>query len=209
MPSYVSYIDNDPNSKVELSWRPGFNGLKLTWKDFLIKHNGRLIGEEEDALEALRDGKEYKLPDGSTLGVRIRAGFQPVLQVTHNGKPLAAATSSGFSRVRQARNLLFLLGGFNVIFPLLQSGLSADIFVLGYGLALLACAMLCNRLPFVSLLAGAGLVAMNAVLLLLFALPSGANPVVAVLANGYILYLLYRGIFEARTSRPQAVDVSV
>ncbi|MEZ4467500.1 MAG: hypothetical protein R3F43_24415 [bacterium] len=49
--------------------------------------DGRPLGVIPDS-KALKAGSDFALPDGSTLTVKLKTGFQTELQVMRDGKPL-------------------------------------------------------------------------------------------------------------------------
>jgi hypothetical protein len=212
MPKQTYFVDGDPNSKLELSWKPGFNGLKVAWKQFTIAYNGAIVGVEENGLATLFEGKDYLLPDGSKLNIKLKQELSPTLFLTRNGVPLAGSAGDPGQSINSGRLVLIILGVANIIYGLLLNTGQGDIFSVLYAISLLGCGLLVNRVPLLGLAIGFTLYLADSVLFFVLSSLNGGNPMLALFSRLFILYFLGRGLLAAwKTSKisksPKPADV--
>src|SRR5690348_6213956 len=100
-----AFKEGEPK-RLELSW--GRRG-----QDFTIRLDGSEIATLPNKKE-LSDGRNFPLPDGSTLRVRLTKFWgSDELQVLRNDQPLPGSASHPATRVRDASTALFLVSGFS------------------------------------------------------------------------------------------------
>lgn len=93
---------------LEFNWGVG-------WKDFTIKQDGDVIGTIDNK-EALREGREVTLKDGSRLYVRLNVGIMDSgFEILRDGKPLEGTSADPSSRIRSCFGLLILLAIFDIL----------------------------------------------------------------------------------------------
>lgn len=95
--------------RLELSWG-------MFWKNFQITLDGQQVGTVEGGQKALKEGAEFRLPDGSTLHVQlVQSAMNVELRVLRNGAPLPGSASDPAQRVKSAAYLLYFLAGLNTL----------------------------------------------------------------------------------------------
>jgi hypothetical protein len=112
---------------LEISW-------KGMWKEISVKVNGSEIGTMKDQKE-LQEGKEFKLPGGGTLSVKlVKKLFAPELQILKNGEPLAGSDSDPKQKLKIAYGVIFFIAGLNIVLGLIAELGQVDILLeLGIG----------------------------------------------------------------------------
>ena len=186
MPKQTFTLEKGSNSKIELSWKPGFDGLKLAWKDFVISFDGKVIGKGANALAVLFNGRDYKLPDGSSVNVKLRQELSPTFYLTRNNKRLVP--SGGDQTVIGARLLLLIMGGTSILFMLTANGNVNGISIIMAPLFLVS-GLFARKNPFAGLLIGSFLVLIDSLFYIFFGIPTTTFIVIRVL----IMYFLIRG----------------
>ena len=102
-------MEKDGPKRLEMSWG-GF------WKDFTVKLDGVAVLTANGSSE-LKAGRSARLPDGSTLEVRLETGFgKNGLAVTRNGQPLPGSSTDPESLVKVAGAVVYVLAGLNFLF---------------------------------------------------------------------------------------------
>lgn len=95
-------------SHVEVQWR----GM---WKDFTVRVDGREIGRADGQAE-LKQGRQWTLPDGSTLAIVLEVGFAGGgLKLSRNGVPLPGSPDDPKTALKSGAGVLFLIAGLNVV----------------------------------------------------------------------------------------------
>lgn len=93
---------------LEFSWDIG-------WKDFTIRQDGDILGTIENK-EALKQGREVTLKDGSRLYVRLNLGIMDSgLEILKDGKPLEGSNADPVSRIKSCFGLLILLSVLDIL----------------------------------------------------------------------------------------------
>lgn len=106
--------------RLEVSW-------KAMWKDFTVKVDDRVVGTVSDPKQ-LREGKQFKLKDGSKLSVRLRNKFSGVdLEILRDGQPLPGTSADPAARHRNAYGVVFFIAVLNTLL-----GMSAVLFQLPF-----------------------------------------------------------------------------
>ena len=167
------------------------------WKNFKVTFDDKLIGEASSQQE-LSSGKTFKLPDGSSLEVKLNTnlGFAPTLNVSRNGKPLPGSQGDPLQNISTARWLLFLLGGINVVFGFVYT--EGRLYSLSYGALLLVLGFLTPKYAKITLLLGILALLVDAALVVVFSVQtSTVNPTFFII-RFLLLYFLYRGFAAAR-----------
>lgn len=192
MPKQTFLVEKGSKSTIELNWKPGFNGLKLAWKDFAISYNGKIIGKEDNALAVLFNGKDYKLPDGSNVNVKLRQELSPTFYLIRNNKRLLP--SGGDQNINSARSLLLIMGAASILFTLIAGG---NVNVNGISLIIasliLTSGLFARKYPLAGLLVGSLLVIIDSLFYIFSGLPSTTFFVIRIL----IIYFLIRGTVVA------------
>lgn len=95
--------------RLELSW--GFS-----WKNFQVTLDGQQVGTVTGGQKELKEGVEFRLPDGSMLHLQlVQSAMNVELRVLRNGVPLPGSASDPAQRVKNAAYLLYFLAGLNTL----------------------------------------------------------------------------------------------
>jgi hypothetical protein len=113
-------LESGGPKRLELSWG-------LSWKNFRVTLDGKLVGTVEGGQDELKTGVEFRLPDGSALNIRLNKGLMNVaLEVLRDGQPLPGSSSDPEQRVRSAAHLLYFLAGLNTVLGVLALALDSE-----------------------------------------------------------------------------------
>lgn len=113
MPKQNFSLDAGGPKSLQLSWKGAF-------KDFEISLNGASIGKVEGGMEALREGREFALPDGRILQVKFEQQFMAGgLRVNMDGKPVPGSEGDPLTKVRGAAGFLIFIAIINLLFGVL------------------------------------------------------------------------------------------
>lgn len=115
MPSQTFALEQGGPKRLEISW-------KAFWKEITIRMDGSLVGVIPGQKE-LREGQQFRLPDGSDLHIQLIQGLTSELRVLRDGKPLPGSGSDPRIRLRQAYGVLYFVGGISLLV-----GLAASLF---------------------------------------------------------------------------------
>ncbi len=106
-----SIAEGEP-PRLELSWR----GI---WKDIDVRLDGRTLGTIPDQ-RSLKQGREFSMPDGSTLRVQLKTGFGSAeLLVLRNGHPLPGSGSDPAVKLKLAAGVVWFIAGLNILLGLI------------------------------------------------------------------------------------------
>ena len=198
----------EPNGprRLEISWG-------MFWKNIII----RLDGKELDTFAGqneFRQGKEYKLDDGSVLSIRlVNSLMGQDMQVTRNGKPLPGTMQDPATRIRSSFVLLYFVGGWKILFGILGLAMNGvdfnvvsrnfiDIFV---GLVFILLATLVRRRSMIALIAGIALFAGDALYTAYTLYQTGQQQnVFSLLIQAFLIYYLYQGVGAIKKEREEA-----
>lgn len=123
-----SLAEGQPPS-VEITWR----GI---WKEITVTLNGQVLGTVPNQ-KALKEGRDFPLPDGGTLRVQLKIGFASAeLQVLRNGHPLPGSGSDPAQRVKVAAGVVWFIAALNIVLGLVVIFLNIELLArLGIGWA--------------------------------------------------------------------------
>lgn len=107
MPKLHFAMERGGPKRLEVSWKMG-------WKEFRIRVDGAEVGSAANKDE-LREGREFGLPDGSRLHVRLAKQ----LTLLRNGKPLPGSTTDPVAILNLCCGIIFFVGGASLVVGLL------------------------------------------------------------------------------------------
>jgi hypothetical protein len=202
VPKQTFTLKDGSNAKIEVSWRPGMKGLNVAWRDFTVSYNGQVVGKEDDGLTALKQPQEYKLPDGSKLQAQIRNPMMPTLYLTRNGEPVSGSAGDPVQSVKNGRVLLFIFGGINIVFGLIDVSPSTQTAAFIFGGLLIAFGLVSMRFALIGLALGLLLFLIDSGLALAsFGSGFGGTAVSFIFVRLFVLYILYTGVMAAWNAR--------
>lgn len=129
--------------RLELTWESSFKNLRVTL-------DGKLVGTAKGGQGELKEGVEFRLPDGSDLRVQLDDGPLIVeLEVLRNGRPLPGSPSDPKQVAQNTSYLLYGLAGLYVLLGVVALELeSAFLQDLGMGINSIALGPLIAALGF-------------------------------------------------------------
>ena len=108
MPSQKFALEQGGNKRLEISWK----GL---WKSITSRMDYLLFGVIPNQKE-LREGREFKLLDGTALHIQLVQGLaSSELRVLRDGAPLPGTGSDPRMRLKQAYGVLYFIGALNLL----------------------------------------------------------------------------------------------
>lgn len=121
------------------------------WKNVEVRFDGALLGEPIPTFKALKEGREYRLPDGRALSVRFRQqvfGAQG-LEVLVEGRPLPGSDFDPRQRLKLATGILWFVAGLSALLGVLGMA-GVDFFAsLGFGWPSLVAGVVLGALAYV------------------------------------------------------------
>jgi hypothetical protein len=199
-----AFETNGPR-RLEISWG-------MFWKNIII----RLDGKELDTFATqneFRQGKEYKLEDGSVLAIRLANSLMGQdVQVTRNGKPLPGTMQHPETRIRSSFVLLYFIGGWKILFGILGLAVNGvdftvlsrnfiDIFI---GLVFILLATMVRKRSMIALIAGMALFAGDGLYTAYTISQTGQQQnIFSLLIQVFLLYYLYQGVTAIKKEREE------
>ena len=142
MPSRNFVFDAGGPPRLTLSWG-------MFWKNLTVTVDGLQVGTIAESA-ALKAGQEFRLPDGSTLSIRLDQGFGKAdLLVLRDGKPLPGSAGDPVTQANTAATLLFVIAGLNALLGVIAVAIQSRVLDdLGLGWSSLCVAVVYGGLGF-------------------------------------------------------------
>jgi hypothetical protein len=113
MPTKKFAIERGGPERIEVTW-------KGIWKELKVSFDGRELGSIEGGMKAVKQGKQFVLPDGGTLDVKLVSGFaNTYLQLLRNGQPLPGSGSDPAEQLKVAWGMIFFIAALNGVVGLI------------------------------------------------------------------------------------------
>ncbi|GAA4440790.1 hypothetical protein GCM10023188_38500 [Pontibacter saemangeumensis] len=159
-------------------------------------------------------GRQFVLPDGHLLSVRLKRGFRPELELLHDGLPLPGKSTAPLSQQKTVWQLALFMGVLNIMAGAVAAGTDADILLsigFGYGSIVLGViytvvALAVRRFaPFAVYAIAAVLLADLGLLFVFTALREGpSSPVSGMLLKLFLVYAFLKGLRAMKRLRELA-----
>jgi hypothetical protein len=181
--------------RVELEWG-------LSWKNMRVRFDGAELGVIADQ-NALKEGRDFDLPDGHRLRVRLVKNFPTVeLQVTRDGVPLPGSGSDPAEHIKHATHVLYFIAGLNVLLGVIAGAFPVAILAkLGIGWANVVEGIVYAGLGYgtskrsaVALGLGMGLFGLDTVFVIAGSFGSSSSPVGGLLMRAVLFVPLVKGL---------------
>ena len=202
----------EPNGpkRLEVSW-------KAMWKEFKVKVDDRVVGRASGQKE-LREGKRFRLKDGSYLSVKLVNKLTGVdLEILHDGQPLPGTSADPATRLKNAYRTVFLVAGLNTVLglvavlleaPFLQA-LGIGFYSILFGLIFLVLGVYVKRKSRLALILSVVIFALDSVLGIILTTASGLTPSPGgLLARILLMIPMVQGIQAIRTLKRRAEEPS-
>ena len=201
MPSQSYTLDPDNPKRLDIVYRP-------MWRGATVLLVGQEIGTAPGKQELLQ-GHEFKLPDGSTLNLRlVQSLLGSQLYILRDGQPIPGSASHPETAVKSAYWTLFLIAGISILF-----GAAAQMLHLGqlrtlgvgpysvlFGVAYVALGVLVRRHSLPAMYISIALYAVDTVLgVVLAALGEGAPDMFSIIFRGLLFIPLFQGVGGLRS----------
>jgi hypothetical protein len=127
MPKQQFALERGGQKRLEISWDMG-------WKNFQIHLDNKLIGSI-DSRNELDAGKSFKLPDKSTLIVKLKMTFfSSGIILERNGLPLPESINDPYQNIKNLYGFLYFLAVCNVLLGAITYLLKIErLITLGFG----------------------------------------------------------------------------
>lgn len=170
--------------------------LAVTFNGFLddtyIKLDGQEVGWVHGR-EALKSGKEFLLPDGSTLKIKL---VLLELHIDRNGVPVPGTAGDPATQLKAASFVLFFIAGLNIINSLFATD---QLIFVCTGVIYLVLGFLARTRWTAALIIALLLFAVEIIANVVFILNTGYWPSVIIIAcNIWLAFMLYRGVKAAQ-----------
>ena len=205
MPVQTYTLDPDNPKKLQIS-------NHAFWRGATVYLDGQEIGTVSSKQELLK-GAELKLPDGSTLKVRLTQSLLgSELHIYRNGQPIPGSASHPETAVRNAYWALYLIGALGIVFGLVGRLLHVNMlgsmgiadYSIGLGLLFILLGFLVRRHSLLALYAGIVLFAADTVLGLVLTAQTGGMPdMFNIIFRGLLFIPLVQGVGALRTVRAE------
>ena len=201
MPKRSFSLEKGQPKRLEVSWK-GF------WHKINITLDNQVLGTMENQRE-LKEGREYTLPDGSKLLVRLsKSLLSPGLEIIKDGTPLPGSDGDPLQKLKVAYSVVFFVGGFNIILGivavignigfLLRLGIGHQAVIIG--IIFLVLGFFVRKKSIIALGIAIGLLIIDALLGFYLAIQSGGNTPSAGLAIRIIFVIfLFQGFKAIKT----------
>jgi hypothetical protein len=109
MPKKLMSLDKGGPPRVEITW----SGM---WSNFTVKLDGNVVLTANGSGE-LKAGRSARLPDGTTLDVRLETGFGKAggLVLLRDGQPLPGSATDPETQVKTAGGIVYAIAVLNAI----------------------------------------------------------------------------------------------
>jgi hypothetical protein len=173
MPKHTFALEKGLLRRIRVTW-------KGTWKDVTVRFDDKILGVIPNQ-KALETGKEFPLPDGTSIKVQLARQYGSTeLQVLRNGQLLPGSVPDPSSRVKTAYNLFYLIAVINIPLGILSvlgiefiKKLGFGPFSLIFGLVFLLLAIFTQRLANTALVLGIAFYALDGLVALFLGLIAG------------------------------------
>jgi hypothetical protein len=197
--------------RLEVSW-------KAMWKEFTVKVDDRVVGRTSGQQE-LREGKRFRLKDGSYLSVKLVNKLTGVeLEILHDGQPLPGTSADPATGLKNAYRTVFLVAGLNSVLglvavlleaPFLQA-LGIGFYSILFGLVFLVLGFFVKRRSQVALILTIAIFALDGILGFVLMSAEGVIPSPGGLLGRILLMVpMIQGISAIRALKPRAEKISV
>jgi hypothetical protein len=179
--------------------------LEVTWegsyRNYTIQLDGSVVGTIPGQKE-LKTGRDFRLPDGSTLHVQlVRSFLSQGVRLVRDGVPLSGTAADPAQQLRTACNILFFIGGLNLLLGLAAELGQVDFLLaagigwesLAEGVAFLVLGYFVRRRSMVALALAAALLAADTVLTIVTLTPGAGASVGGIVIRLAFLYYVVRG----------------
>ncbi len=113
MPKQKFHLDAAKTQEILIQWK-GF------WKDITPSLNGTPLGEPLPNMAALKQGRDYPLPDGRTLNVKFVSGIgKNRLELSLDGRPLAGSAGDPKTELKVAAGVIWFIAGLSALLGVL------------------------------------------------------------------------------------------
>jgi hypothetical protein len=208
MPQRFFYIDEKKQQCLSATWHYNWSNFKLRLQDEVVCSFA--------TKQELTVGRQFIMPDGHLLSVRLKGGVRPELELLRNGLPLPDNGKKLRSRHNTIPQLALFLGILNIIAGITAETTQSEIMLsigFGYGSIVIGAAYMLlawgiRHLPSFAGLAFAALFLVDMVLV--FILTSGmegpTSPISGLLIKFFLIYAFVRGTGAMKQLRTQTTE---
>ena len=206
MPQHIFYTDKERQKYLSASW-------KSNWSNFRLRYQNEVVCSFETKKELVA-GRQFVMPDGHLLSVRLKHGLQPELELLRDGQPLPTKSAVPSSNGRTVLQLALFLGILNIAAGIVAVVSQSDIMLsIGFGYGSVAVGTVyvllawgVKYIPSLAVYAIAALISIDIALLFVFtAMKEGpTSPVSGVLIKLFLVYAFIKSIDAIKKIKSQA-----
>lgn len=200
------YLDEERKQCLSASWNQDWSNFRLVFQEGVICSFA--------TRKELVAGRQFVMPDGHLLSVRLKRGFRPELELLHDGLPLPGKSENPLGQQKTVWQLALFMGVLNITAGAAAAGTDADILLsigFGYGsialgVAYLLVAWAARRFATFAVSAIAAVLLADMALLFVFtAMREGpSSPVSGMLLKLFLVYAFLKGIRDMKRLRALA-----
>lgn len=190
------HLDTAKTQEVLVQW-------KGIWKDVTVSHNGTVLGEPIPNMAALKQGRDYTLPDGRTLNVKFEAGItKNRLELKVDGRPIAGSAGDPKVQLKLAAGVIWFIAGLSILLGVLgmtgvkfieQMGIGWPSVAVGAVMGVLAW-FTASKKSQVALGIAIGLFAVDTILTLMAGMDAGGRvPTTGLIVRVFLFLAMFQG----------------
>lgn len=205
MPKQKFFLDTARTQEVLVQW-------KGIWKEVTVSHNGTVLGEPIPNLAALKQGKDYPLPDGRSLNVKFQSGFaKSGLEINVDGRPLPGSVGDPKVELKLAAGVVWFIAGLSTLLGVLGMTGVPFVMAMGFGWPSLVAGLVFGVLAWfvgkksqLALGLALGLFAIDTVVTLVAGMDAGGRaPTTAIIMRVFLFLAMFRGFAAIKKFREE------
>lgn len=200
------YLDKEKDQRLSATWNRDWSNFRLIFQEEVICSFA--------TRKELVVGRQFVMPDGRLLSVRLKQGFRPELELLHDGLPLPANSTDPRSRQKMISQLALFMGILNITAGAVAAVTKSDIMLsIGFGYGSIVIGVIyvllawgVRRFALFAASAVAALLVLDVVLLFVFtSLEEGpSSPISGMLLKLFLVYAFLKGVRAMKQLREQA-----
>ena len=195
MPQRFFAIETNGPKSLKLEW-------KGIWKHIEVSFEDKALGIIENQ-EALKDGREFQLPNGSSVSIQLCDGIQPRLEILIDGVHAPGSPGDPRTILQNAAYVTYFIGGTSIILGTLGLANIPLFAEMGFGFISIIIGFVIADLGYhakkslskIALLVAMAIFALDSVVSLMLVLAQGGEPpIVTLIIKVFLISQMYKGL---------------